>query len=835
MASLQVRGPDFSVTKQKAIEDAKKMQKLVTEQCSKTGKDPPQYRLSELIGKGSFGRVYKATSLTTNQLVAVKIIDIEESDTAIPNPKLADTYSDLLKEISALKLLSDTGAKNINHVIEALPVGQSMWMITEYCAGGSVATLMKPTSPGGLQEKWIIPILREVAEAVHWVHKEGIIHRDIKCANILVTEVGDVQLCDFGVAGVIETKFDKRSTVIGTPHWMAPELFDPAASYGTEVDIWAFGAMVYEIASGLPPNVAAGMDFNRLGSYLKQHIPRLEGDRYSPGLKDLVAYCLEDDPKKRPTIEEVQHHRYIHNTQEMFPTSTLAQLVKGYKLWEAKGGNRKSLFSAGGAQGPSDFAPTGYENDEWNFSTTAAFDQQVLKMDNDQAVYDVYGSNIDLRQDGYDDASRTQKPKSRRRPPPHLPSVKAPLEKLFDPNTISNYEDNSRAYYGRFPPPSLDYPPPPPPASDLPLRDDSSQSQGVRESLIDLDASLDGSNLSEFVDMNTIRAGDPRASTDYDFGDVSYNKPPLSDPELNNNRRTQDWKFPSMAPPASANPEMFRFPFNDDQGPSTSRLIHPPTEPIQPSSQFNDLAVPSPINNRASSGSLIDLDMSLADPINDYPRPSTSHSDVGSIAGSEMGGANPFELEKHASLYVMPNTIREPSIYVSDDSEYANAIADLSLNDTQRHDPQPSFQQPQPLFQAQQPPPQGPSQPPQTNGSERPYSLSEFADTDPESFTPQPTTIAEIPRQPSPLQEPPPSFQDDYTRSFQQRPFIPPAPTAPSPRVMEGQASSEQVKEELRRMAMSLSDHLNQANTYLSGLPIRRASTTRVESIGDTP
>ncbi|KAM0420526.1 hypothetical protein ACHAPT_011695 [Fusarium lateritium] len=836
MASLQVRGPDFSVTKQKAIEDAKKMQKLVSEQCSKTGKDPPQYRLSELIGKGSFGRVYKATSLTTNQLVAVKIIDIEESD--IPNPKLADTYSDLLKEINALQLLSDTGAKNINHVIEALPVGQSMWMITEYCAGGSVATLMKPTSPGGLLEKWIVPILREVAEAVHWVHKEGIIHRDIKCANILVTEVGDVQLCDFGVAGVIETKFDKRSTVIGTPHWMAPELFDPAASYGTEVDIWAFGAMVYEIASGLPPNVAAGMDFNRLGSYLKQHIPRLEGDRYSGALKELVAYCLEDDPKKRPTIEQVQRHRYIYNTQDLFPTSTLSHLVKGYKLWEAKGGNRKSLFSAGGAQGPSDFASIGYENDEWNFSTTAAFDQQVLG-EGDSAVFDVYGSSIDLRQDSYDDASRTQKPKPRRRPPPHLPSVKAPLEKLFDPNTISNYEDNSRAYYGRlFPPPASDYPPP---ASDLPLRDDSSQSPGVRESLIDLDASLDGSNLSEFVDMNTIRAGDPRASTDYDFGDVSYNKPPLSDPaDMNNNRRTRDWKFPSMAPPASANPEMFRFPFNDDQGPSTSRLIHPPTEPTQPSTSFNDLAVPSPMNNRASSGSLIDLDMSLADPISDYPRPSTSHSDVGSVAGSEMGGANPFELEKHASLYVMPNTIREPSIYVSDDSEYANAIADLSLNDTQRHDPQPSFQQPQPqpLFQAQPPLPQGPSQPPQTNGqapSERPYSLSEFADTDPESFTPQPTTVPEIPRQPSPLQEPPPSFQGEYPRSFQQRPFLPPAPTAPAPQVMEGQASSEQVKEELRRMAMSLSDHLNQANTYLSGLPIRRASTTRVESIGDTP
>ncbi|KAH7197071.1 kinase-like domain-containing protein [Fusarium flagelliforme] len=832
MASLQPRGPDSSVGKQKAIEDAKKMQKVVAEQCLKVGKDPPQYRLSELIGKGSFGRVYKATSLTTNQLVAVKIIDIEESDTV--NPKLADTYSDLLKEINALQLLSDSGAKNINHVIDALPVGQSMWMITEYCAGGSVATLMKPTSPGGLQEKWIIPILREVAEAIYWVHGQGIIHRDIKCANILVTEEGNVQLCDFGVAGVIETKFDKRSTVIGTPHWMAPELFDNTTSYGTEVDIWAFGAMVFEIASGLPPSVAAGMmDFNRLGSYLKQHLPRLEGDRYSQGLKDLVAYCLVDDPKQRPTIEQIQRHRYIYNTQDAYPTSGLAHLVRGYKLWEAQGGVRKSLFSAGGAQGPSDLGFQALDNDEWNFSTTAAFDQQVLQTGDAQAVFDVYGSNVDFKQDGFDDASRTQKPKSRRRPPPHLPSVKAPLEKLFDPNTISNYEDNSRAYYGRpFPPPTADFQPSqPPPASDLPLRDDSSQSPGVRESLIDLDMSLDGSNLSEFVDLNTLRAGDPRASTDYDFGDVSYNKAPLSDPaDMSNNRRTRDWKFPSMAPPASANPEMFRFPFNDDQGPSTSRLIHPPTEPLQPSAQFNDLAVPSPGNNRVSSGSLIDLDMSLADPtpMGDYTRPSTSHSDVGSLAGSEIGGADPFQLEKHASLYVMPNSIREPSIYVSDDSEYATAVADLSLNDSQMN-----YQQTQvPLYQ--QPPAQ--SQSPPTNGislTERPYSLSEFADTDPESFTSHTLAAPELALQPPPLQPQldQPQARDNYPRSYQPPSFLPPAPTAPSPMVLEGQGTSEDVKEELRRLAMSLSDHLSHANACLSGLPLRRASTTRLESV----
>lgn len=73
-------------------------------------------------------------------VVAVKIIDIDESDTL--NPKNADSYSEFLREIAALKTLSESGAKNINHVIEALPVAHTMWMVTEYCAGGSIATLV---------------------------------------------------------------------------------------------------------------------------------------------------------------------------------------------------------------------------------------------------------------------------------------------------------------------------------------------------------------------------------------------------------------------------------------------------------------------------------------------------------------------------------------------------------------------------------------------------------------------------------------------------------------------------------------------------------------------
>ncbi|KAL5083687.1 hypothetical protein Trisim1_001013 [Trichoderma cf. simile WF8] len=820
--SLQVRWPDVSVTKQKALEDAKKMQNAVFESCTRAGKQAPQYELQELVGKGSFGRVYKATAMKTGQLVAVKIIDIEESDTL--NPKLADTYSDLLKEINALQLLSDSGAKNINHVIEALPVGQSMWMVTEYCAGGSVATLMRPTAPGGLLEKWIIPIVREVAEAIHWVHGQGIIHRDLKCANVLVTETGDVQLCDFGVAGVIETKVDKRTTFIGTPHWMAPELFDKDASYGTEVDIWAFGAMVYEIASGLPPNVTAGIDFSRLGSHLKHHTPRLEGDQYSAGLRDLVSYCLQHDAAKRPTIEQVQLHRYVRNTEESHPTSSLVHLVRAFKLWEAQGGDRRSLFSAGGAQGLADLSAA-ISNDEWNFSTTAAFDQQVLDQGDAQDVYDVYGSKVEFNPEGYDETSRPQKPKSRRRPPPHLPSVKAPLEKIFDPNTISTYEENSRAYYSQ---------PFQAPISDLPLRDETAPTPDVRESLIDLDVSLHGGELSQFVDLDTIKPSniDSHASLDYDFDDASFVRGPMSDPiDLKDNRRTQDWKFPSMAAPVSADPQEFKFPFtNNIPPPDDGRpalVHHAATEPpYQHTASLSELSQTASADHRASVGSLIDLDMSFADSSTDFTRPSTSHSDVGSISGSEIGGGNPFELEKHASLYVMNATNREPSIYISDDSEYAHvltSIPDLSLDEESKHDDSHISREPNTAV----------------FNEGRPYSLSDFADMDPElppepapaPSTPQyaPSQYASSQREYSPRsrsphsQSPPLPRPRPAMRHFEAP--LPPLPAAPMPNAMLGQASPEEVRSELRRLAMSLGDHLTYVNSYLSTLPVRRKST----------
>lgn len=799
MVGLEV---PWTQAKGKAEEDARKMQAAVSKECQESGKPMPDYELTELIGKGSFGRVYKATGAKDGKVVAVKIIDVDESDTV--NPKLADTYSEFLKEVNALQVLREGGAQNINYVLEALPVGRSMWMVTEYCAGGSVATLMKPTAPGGLQEKWIIPILRECATAIFWVHKQGIIHRDIKCANVLVTEVGGVQLCDFGVAGMMESKFDKRSTFIGTPHWMAPELFDMNASYGTEVDIWAFGSMVYEIASGLPPNVGAQVGLPQFGGFLRDHIPRLEGAQYTDDLKSLVAFCLVESPKHRPRIEQVQNHPYIKGTGDRYPSSSLASLVRAYKLWEERGGSRKSLFNPLiGAQGPADDLVSTSLADEWNFSTTLAFNEHIHDNPDGftdfEAVRDVYGTQVDFP-GGFSEETQKPKPKGRRRPPPQvLNAIKAPLEKVFDPNTISSYNENSQAYYG--------HPPmPPPPASDLPLRDDNLHST-LRESLIDLDMSLDldSGDMSQFASLDTIRPGPsgpsasedtsrrdgpgPRQSMDNSWSfsgatDPQYNRAPLSDPAESSGRPGPDWSWPTVIPPASANAETTNFAFGgEDSRPS---LVHQLSEPSGLPPQSYELQIPRTTNDRMSVSSLIDLDEGLVDSgmpaytMSEYTRPSTANSDVPSMTGSELGGADPFGLERHPSLYAPAAfSQREPSIYVSDASQYPMLA-------------EPSELDPQALQQTIR------HQPTVSDASQT------YIDSDNSDYTPSSTRRSNV---------------RSNGVSGNMIPVV-----LPAANIMEGTATTFEVTEEMRRLVSSLSEHLTIIGQQVGELEPRRGS-----------
>ncbi|KAI9802414.1 MAG: hypothetical protein M1825_002797 [Sarcosagium campestre] len=568
--------------KERAINEARKMQSTVTEKAKKTGsgKDPG-YEFLELIGKGSFGKVFKSVARATNQVVAVKIIDLDASDYKLnikPGDDGDDTLTDFFRETEALKTLRERNARNINVIYDCFNFASEVWIVSEYCPGGSVSTLMQATPNRRFSEKYIIPIARELSEALRWVHGAGIIHRDVKASNVLVCEDGRVQLCDFGVSAILESKVNKRSTILGTPHWMPPEMLNVLTAgpnrvvqYSTEVDIWSFGCTLYELATGRPPNSTIAPENLRFA--VKNQVPRLEGEEYSLGLRELVALCLDESPRDRPSIEVVHQHYYLFNTSRSYRTESLRQLLKDYKLWEQSGGQRQSLFmSSGGTMAPQIMDD---EEEPWNFSTTEEFDASM--------AVDTYGDfdtstpsrDLEISAHGNDHGSDAH-----RRVPIN------PLARMFVKDDPYNYLDRSRKM------------------DDLPLRG-STENSVVRSSVINIpDFDVDPS-VDEIPDLTTIRGhrsewfkgglddGAENRESVYQLAkdddrrgtmNMAFSFGEAEDPKMKIRPRTQDWVFPDMTgdnvePPSSTE--------------STFETVSAPASPPRPIYDVDD-SVPRP-------------------------------------------------------------------------------------------------------------------------------------------------------------------------------------------------------------------------------------------------
>lgn len=674
--------------KQRRVKDAKEMYEQITRNAERSNTPLPPYEFLELIGKGSFGLVYKCRDKRDGNLVAIKITNVDNE------LEFDETIRDFQKEVSTLQQLKSNNTKNVNVIHDAFDLHSQLWIVADYCTGGSIRTLMRAWErngkPNGLPEHFVIPIARELAIALKGMHEMHIIHRDIKCANVYITEDGEIQLGDFGVVGVIDDGNSKRKTVIGTPHYMPKELIDNMESnqvkegYGTEVDIWAYGCTIYEMATGKPPHSNV-MTEDLSDSMEAKGGPRLEGSEYSTELCDLVAFCLKMDPKARPTADAILQHPLIVDTSKQYPTSSLVKLIEKFKIWEHGGGSRSSLWMAApsdaakGTVGDDDGQFDDYDDvDEWNFSTSDDFDRRFSQMPSVPEG----------------DLSYLQAPAGAGLPPGLPPintqdlSVAERIKREHSELSANRGErslarvfntSDEDAYQLTSPPMEQTTPPAAePPPSDLPLRNFTSNAP-TRESMIEIDlneADVNETATSTFalhmdaISENTIKpmprkaAPDEDEDDDFQFGEQQYDAskrdtmawtfPKAEAPQPK--RGTMDWTFSTAE---QAQPEEPEFSMGlppigggGDLPPGfRPGLKHTTTEPIGHFRDFShDDGSSATSPDRHSVTSMIDLDMGLADPPRhledpaEIVRPSTASSATGSTM-TDMTSGNPFDLE----------------------------------------------------------------------------------------------------------------------------------------------------------------------------------------------
>eukprot|EP00158_Paraphelidium_tribonemae_P005016 Partr_v1_DN27111_c0_g1_i3_m15932 putative serine threonine kinase len=196
--------------------------------------------------------------------------------------------AEIQKEIT---VLSACDCPSITRYHCSFLVDMSLWIIMDYAGGGSVRAIMKLVKT--IEERYIVPITRGVLNALVYLHSNHIIHRDIKAANILLTEDGAVKLCDFGVAGQVSVNHLKRNSFVGTPYWMAPEVIR-RSTYDFKADIWSLGITVYEMVAGNPPY--SDQEPLRAIFMIPRNPPARLPETCSKALREFVALSLNDDP-----------------------------------------------------------------------------------------------------------------------------------------------------------------------------------------------------------------------------------------------------------------------------------------------------------------------------------------------------------------------------------------------------------------------------------------------------------------------------------------------------------------------------------------------------------
>uniref|UniRef100_A0A8C4HLY3 Serine/threonine-protein kinase TAO3 n=1 Tax=Dicentrarchus labrax TaxID=13489 RepID=A0A8C4HLY3_DICLA len=261
-------------------------------------KDDPEDVFCDLheIGHGSFGAVYFARNSYSNEVVAIKKMSYNGKQTT-------EKWQDIIKEV---KFLGQLRHPNTIEYKGCYLKDNTAWLVMEYCLGSASDLLEVHKKP--LQEMEIAAITHGALLGLAYLHSHNMIHRDVKAGNILLTELGQVKLADFGSASIASP----ANSFVGTPYWMAPEviLAMDEGQYEGKVDIWSLGITCIELAERKPPlfNMNA---MSALYHIAQNDSPTLQSNEWSDPFRSFVDYCLLKIPQDRPSSGELLRHDFV--------------------------------------------------------------------------------------------------------------------------------------------------------------------------------------------------------------------------------------------------------------------------------------------------------------------------------------------------------------------------------------------------------------------------------------------------------------------------------------------------------------------------------------------
>eukprot|EP01104_Vermistella_antarctica_P011315 TRINITY_DN314_c7_g1_i1.p1 TRINITY_DN314_c7_g1~~TRINITY_DN314_c7_g1_i1.p1 ORF type:complete len:817 (+),score=277.80 TRINITY_DN314_c7_g1_i1:241-2451(+) len=276
-----------------------------------SGEDPSKtFEVTDKLGEGAYGAVYKGIHRETGFVVAIKELNITEN------------LDEIKKEIDILKKCrNDLVVRYFGCCYKE----EKLWILMDYCGAGAVCDIYKKIKPvhKTFIEDEIAAIIVSVLEGLVYLHSIGTIHRDLKSGNILINSEGDIKIADFGVSAELGNAV-KATTTIGTPLFMSPEVID-GSKYDSQADIWSLGITAIEMADGVPPHFDEHI-MRAMFQISSGDPPTLKTPAdWSDNFNDFLRQCLCKDPEQRPTAATLLSHPFIIETLDSKDSSAIVR------------------------------------------------------------------------------------------------------------------------------------------------------------------------------------------------------------------------------------------------------------------------------------------------------------------------------------------------------------------------------------------------------------------------------------------------------------------------------------------------------------------------------